>query len=188
MIYTRTSAQSIRDTKDRWKWYCPHPWLPLADKMDSQNSSTGQENEGYQQPSELPILGEKDKSQASSDHVPLVSKTIQLQIFLLTIAVFPFAAGSRNKTYLSDRALSTYLKVLADLERDNPKFAFSAARLVGLYRRLWESCVTKQIDGEKLEQKNLSLKEAGTHEKGKRPSSAAPRQAAFSTALSEKAL
>jgi hypothetical protein len=43
------------------------------------------------------------------------------------------------------------LKVLADLERDDPKFAFPAARLVGLYRRLWESCVPKHIDGEKLE-------------------------------------
>jgi hypothetical protein len=31
------------------------------------------------------------------------------------------------------------LKVLADLERDDPKFEFPAARLVGLYRRLWES-------------------------------------------------
>jgi hypothetical protein len=31
------------------------------------------------------------------------------------------------------------LKVLADLKRDDPKFAFPAARLVGLYRRLWDS-------------------------------------------------
>jgi hypothetical protein len=28
--------------------------------------------------------------------------------------------------------------VLADLECDDPKFAFPAARLVGLYQRLWE--------------------------------------------------
>jgi hypothetical protein len=55
------------------------------------------------------------------------------------------------------------LKVLADLERDDPKFAFPAARLVGLYRRLWESCVSKHIDGQKLEQDNLDLKEAGAH-------------------------
>ncbi|KAK9846058.1 hypothetical protein MYU51_004992, partial [Penicillium brevicompactum] len=55
------------------------------------------------------------------------------------------------------------LKVLADLERDDPKFAFPAARLVGFYRRLWESCVSKQIDDQKLEQDNLALKEAGAH-------------------------
>ena len=55
------------------------------------------------------------------------------------------------------------MKVLADLERDDPKFAFPAARLVGIYRRLWESCVSKYMDGEKLEQDNLVLKEAGTH-------------------------
>jgi hypothetical protein len=55
------------------------------------------------------------------------------------------------------------LKVLADVERDGPKFAFSAARLVGLYRRLWESCVSKNIDGQKLQQSNQILKQAGTH-------------------------
>ena len=55
------------------------------------------------------------------------------------------------------------LKVLADLERDDPKFAFPAARLVGLYRRLWESCVSKHIDGQELQQSNQNLKEAGTH-------------------------
>jgi hypothetical protein len=58
--------------------------------------------------------------------------------------------------------------VLADLERDDPKFAFPAARLVGLYRRLWESCVSKHIDSQKLEQENLLLKEAGTHLRQKR--------------------
>jgi hypothetical protein len=50
--------------------------------MDVQNSSTAQENEGDQQPSEMPNLGEKDNSQETSDHVsPLVSETIRLQNF-----------------------------------------------------------------------------------------------------------
>ncbi|CAG7975774.1 unnamed protein product [Penicillium salamii] len=53
--------------------------------------------------------------------------------------------------------------MLADLERDNLNSNFPAARLVGLYRRLWESCVSKQIDDHKLELDNLFLKEAGTH-------------------------
>jgi hypothetical protein len=60
------------------------------------------------------------------------------------------------------------LKVLADLESDDPKFAFPAARLVGLYRRLWESCVFMHVDGQKLEHGNLALKEAGAHLRKKR--------------------
>ena len=51
--------------------------------------------------------------------------------------------------------------MLADLERDDPKFAFPAARLVGLYRRLWGSCVSGHVDGQKLQQSNQTLKEAG---------------------------
>ena len=58
--------------------------------------------------------------------------------------------------------------MLADLESDDPKFAFPAARLVGLYRRLWESCVSKHIDSQKLEQDNFVLKEAGAHLRKKR--------------------
>jgi hypothetical protein len=76
--------------------------------MDALNSAPHQEKEGDQPPRELPILGEKAKSQEISDHVPLVSEMIRLQKLLLTIAVPPFAAGSRYKTHPGDRALSTY--------------------------------------------------------------------------------
>lgn len=78
--------------------------------MDGQNSSTDQEIEGDQQPSVLPILSEKDKSQESSDHVPSVSETIPLQMLLLTIAALPFATRSSYKTHPGDRALSTHLE------------------------------------------------------------------------------
>ncbi|CAG8258606.1 unnamed protein product [Penicillium olsonii] len=121
--------------------------------MDAPNSSPHQEKERDQQPSELPILGEKVKSQESSDHVPLPSPSKQEAATRHTLATEPF---------------QLILKVLADLESDDPKFAFLAARLVGLYRRLWESCVSKHIDGQKLEQENLVLKEAGTHLRQKR--------------------
>ena len=77
--------------------------------MDAQISSKDQEIGGDQPPSELPTLSEKDKSQESSDHVPLVSGTIRLQTLLLTIAALSFAAGSRNKTHPGDRAISTDL-------------------------------------------------------------------------------
>jgi hypothetical protein len=64
---------------------------------------------------------------------------------------------------LATEPFQPILKVLADLERDKTNFAFPAARLVGIYRRLWESCVSKHIDGQKLEQDILDLKEAGAH-------------------------
>ena len=61
-------------------------------QMDSPNSSPGQEKEGGQQPSELPVLSDKDNSLETHDHVPLlVSKTIRLHMLLLTIAALPFA-------------------------------------------------------------------------------------------------
>ncbi|CAG8879632.1 unnamed protein product [Penicillium salamii] len=123
--------------------------------MDAPNSSPYQEKEGDQQPSELPILDEKDKSQENSDHVPLPSPSQQEAETRHTLATEPF---------------QPILKVLADLERDDAKFAFPAARLVGLYRRLWESCVSKHIDGQKLEQDNLVLKEAGANLRKERDS------------------
>jgi hypothetical protein len=43
------------------------------------------------------------------------------------------------------------LDTLDKLERDDPKLAFQAARLVGLFRRLWESYVSKHIDTQGLE-------------------------------------
>ncbi|CRL27328.1 unnamed protein product [Penicillium camemberti] len=123
--------------------------------MNAQNSLTHQEFGGDQQPSELPILGEKDNSLESSDHVPLPSLSQQEADTRHALATEPF---------------QPILKLLADLERDDPKFAFPAARLVGLYRRLWESCVSKHIDGQKLEQDNLILKEAGAYLRKERDS------------------
>ncbi|KAJ5037736.1 hypothetical protein NUH16_011335 [Penicillium rubens] len=125
-------------------------------------------NWGRSAASELSTLSEKDKSQESSDHVPLP---------------FPSQKEAESRHTLATEPFQPILKVLADLERDDPKFAFPAARLVGLYRRLWESCVSKHIDGQKLEQDNLALKEAGTHLRKERWTSGSPRQATGSAAL-----
>ena len=62
------------------------------------------------------------------------------------------------------------LEALADLERDDPKLAFQAARLVGLYRRLWESCVSKHLDCEKTNETNQLLREASVHLSNERDS------------------
>lgn len=82
--------------------YYPDPCLISADN--------GCPEQGTQQPRELPVLGENDKSQESSDRVPLVSETIMLQMPLLTIAAFRFTAGSRNETHPGDRAITTDLE------------------------------------------------------------------------------
>ncbi|KAI1829393.1 hypothetical protein DTO027I6_9608 [Penicillium roqueforti] len=117
--------------------------------MDSPNSSPGQEKEGEQQHSQLPILSDKDNNLETSDPVPpLLSPSQHEAETKHTLAIEPF---------------QPILNVLADLERDDPKFAFPGVRLVGLYRRLWESCVSKHIDGQKLQQSNQVLKEAGAH-------------------------
>ncbi|OGE47242.1 hypothetical protein PENARI_c053G08741 [Penicillium arizonense] len=116
--------------------------------MDATNSMPDQEKEGEQESSELPVVCEKDNSQEASDHAPMPSTSQQEVETRHTLATEPF---------------QPILKVLAELEGDDPKFAFPAARLVGLCRRLWESCVAKHNDGQKLEQNNQILQESGTH-------------------------
>jgi hypothetical protein len=51
------------------------------------------------------------------------------------------------------------MEALVRLEHDNPKLAFQAARIVGLYQRLWESCMAKHIERKKLAKANDGLKE-----------------------------
>ncbi|CAG8138369.1 unnamed protein product [Penicillium nalgiovense] len=124
--------------------------------MDSPNSSPDQEKQGEQQPNELPIFNDKDNNVEPSDHVPpLTSPSQHEEVTRHALATEPFQPT---------------LTVLADLERDDPKFAFPAARLVGLYRRLWESCVSKHIDVQKIDQSNEILKEAGTYLRKERDS------------------
>jgi hypothetical protein len=77
--------------------------------MDSPKSLPGQEKQGEQQPSELPVLNDKDNNLESSDPVPsLVSETIRLQMPWLTTAALSLARGRKGKTYLGYRALSTH--------------------------------------------------------------------------------
>jgi hypothetical protein len=64
---------------------------------------------------------------------------------------------------LRDQPFAPGTEALARLEREDPKLAFQAARLVGLYRRLWGSCMAKQMEGKKLAQANDGLRE--THQK-----------------------
>jgi hypothetical protein len=66
------------------------------------------------------------------------------------------------------------MEALARLEREDPKLAFQAARLVGLYRRLWELCMAKHMEGKKLAKGNDDLRETQqklTNEKNRMQSS-----------------
>jgi hypothetical protein len=66
------------------------------------------------------------------------------------------------------------MEALARLECEDPKLAFQAARLVGLYRRLWESCMAKHIERKKLAKENDGLRETQqklTNEKNRMQSS-----------------
>lgn len=50
------------------------------------------------------------------------------------------------------------LEVLQRLERDDPKLAAQGARLLSIYRRVWESCRVKRADIQRLETANQELR------------------------------
>ncbi|KAJ5034827.1 hypothetical protein NUH16_006272 [Penicillium rubens] len=43
------------------------------------------------------------------------------------------------------------LETLQRLEREDPKLASQGARLLGFFRRVWESCLSKRVDIQRLE-------------------------------------
>lgn len=50
------------------------------------------------------------------------------------------------------------MEVLQRLERDDPKLAAQGARLLSIYRRVWESCRVKRADIQRLETANQELR------------------------------
>ncbi|KAJ6128523.1 hypothetical protein N7471_009740 [Penicillium samsonianum] len=50
------------------------------------------------------------------------------------------------------------LEILKQLEEEDTELAFRVARLVGYYRCVWESCVSKHTDGKQLEEENEKLR------------------------------
>ncbi|KOS37215.1 hypothetical protein ACN38_g12001 [Penicillium nordicum] len=48
------------------------------------------------------------------------------------------------------------------MEQEDPKLAIQAARLVGLYRRLWESCISKHHADQSLAADNNELRITNT--------------------------
>ncbi|OQD82985.1 hypothetical protein PENSOL_c167G01343 [Penicillium solitum] len=96
------------------------------------------------------------------------------------------------KDKLAVEPFQPVLEILKQLEEEeDPKLAFQAARLVGLYRRLWESCVSKHVDSqqieaanEKLRTRNIQLCNEGNHLKHRQDEQVA-RLHSFDDALDE---
>ncbi|OQE54875.1 hypothetical protein PENNAL_c0445G11692, partial [Penicillium nalgiovense] len=87
------------------------------------------------QPSEMPMESDEAYPQAVSNSEP------------------PLQQEEILKEPLTIEHFQPILETLADLDRDDPKLAFQAARPVGLFRRLWASSTTKlnkQRDGFQL--------------------------------------
>ncbi|CAG7952775.1 unnamed protein product [Penicillium salamii] len=82
------------------------------------------------QPSEMPIQSDEAYPQAVSDPEP------------------PMKQEACPKKPLAIEQFQSTLETLADLDRDDPKLAFQAARTVGLYRRIWASYVPRHRNGE----------------------------------------
>ncbi|KAJ6016585.1 hypothetical protein N7540_011176 [Penicillium herquei] len=72
-------------------------------------------------------------------------------------------ADPESKESLANEPLRPALEALAELDQKDPKLAFQAARILGLYRRLWESCVSKHAECKEQAQRNHTLEEAKLH-------------------------
>ena len=165
----------------------PRSRLSPAEKMDASNSSPDQEK-GEQQLCELPILSDNDNNGELSDHVPpLVSETLRLRILWLTIVALPFATRRSNKTYFGDRAVSTHLEGASRPRTRRSQVCISSSSTcwtlstpVGVVRvqtHRWPKTTAEQSDFE-----------GGwcVPEKREGQSSALPREAASSAALSNR--
>ncbi|KAJ5993141.1 hypothetical protein N7451_008865 [Penicillium sp. IBT 35674x] len=58
------------------------------------------------------------------------------------------------------------LETLQRLEREDPKLASQGARLLGFFRRVWESCLSKHVDIQRLEEANQILRAGNAQHSG----------------------
>ncbi|KAG0156966.1 hypothetical protein PDIDSM_4149 [Penicillium digitatum] len=71
-------------------------------------------------------------------------------------------APEGEKRALATEAFQPVIETLERMEQEDPKLATQAARLVGLYRRLWESCISKHHAGQILPADNNELRITNT--------------------------
>jgi hypothetical protein len=74
--------------------------------------------------------------------------------FVMIDMTMPWQPEEQQRPALMKEPSEPAMKALARLEYEDPKLALYAARIVGLYRRLWESCASKHLEGERLEKEN----------------------------------
>lgn len=91
---------------------------------------------------------------APSDPPPVSRDSTTIVMIKLTTVGQP---EDPQRPALMNQPFEPAIEALARLEREDPKLAFQAARIVGLFRRLWESCTSKHIEGNKLAKANLGL-------------------------------
>jgi hypothetical protein len=68
------------------------------------------------------------------------------------------AGLEEEKMKLAVEPFRSVIETLTKMEQDDPKAAAQGARLVSLLRRLWESCVSKHLDSQRLEEGNQQLR------------------------------
>ncbi|KAJ5642523.1 hypothetical protein N7490_006523 [Penicillium lividum] len=70
----------------------------------------------------------------------------------------PSPAAPGDTQALAADPFEPVLETLQRLEREDPKLASQGARLLGLFRRVWESCLSKHVDIQRLEDANEALR------------------------------
>ncbi|KAJ5260668.1 hypothetical protein N7524_008607 [Penicillium chrysogenum] len=107
-----------------------------------ESSSKTSEVTGTQEEAQLytqPCLTEEPQIPGVATPLPTQNHDIERQ----TLAVEPFRP---------------ILDVLKQIEQEDSELAFRAAHLVGYIRCLWESCVSKHTDIQRLEEENEKLR------------------------------
>ncbi|CEJ62921.1 hypothetical protein PMG11_11406 [Penicillium brasilianum] len=105
---------------------------------------------------ELPEIQPAGGHPPAGEPIPHMEQHPQIEVDLPSSPAIP---DDTERPSLRDQPFAPAMEALARLEREDPKLAFQAARLVGLYRRLWESCMAKHMEGEKLAKVNDDLRE-----------------------------
>ncbi|CAG7927822.1 unnamed protein product [Penicillium olsonii] len=112
-------------------------------------------------PKQLP---DQDRADRQPSNVPIPSDKAYPKVF--SDSKPPTETSSKKA--LAIEQFQPLLETLADLDHNNPKLTFQAARTVGLYRHIWASYVPKHQEDEKPDKNNRAPKETNTKLNNKR--------------------
>jgi hypothetical protein len=147
----------------------------MADTDITEGIQIGQDAEKSKQPdfppNHMPDCGNPANLDTTPKKVPPVVSDYGFPIVLTILADDRMPHSlliTVERVTLVNEPFERVLSLLADLGRDDPSLAFQGARLLGLYRSLWKSCVSKHLDGESLEKNNETSGEANMDLKNER--------------------